>query len=434
MTEATAGARTVHGQDRVRDPIRTVFVTQWFDPEPGASRGLPLAKWLTGAGHSVRILTGFPNYPGGRVYDGYRVRWRQWQQMDRVRVLRVPLYPSHEYSVRARFLNYASFAASAATIGSALIGPADVGFVYHPPPTVGLPAAVLKATRGIPFAYHISDMWPASVVETGAVGNGRMRRLLEGAIHRWCDFVYRQAAAITVLSPGFKRILVERGVPAHRVHVIYNWVDESIFFPSPRDETLAALLGLSDRFNVIYAGNIGMYQGLDTIVNAALLLRDDPWIQVVIAGTGPDEPRIRDLAQRTGATNVRFLPRRPHYEMGKINDLADVLLVHLQDRPIFRSTIPGKTAVGMSSGRPILMAVRGDAADTIEWSNCGRVVPPQNPARMAEAIRDLSRLSEVERRCLGANGRAYYLEHMGIDTAGARMDDLLRSIRRGPIT
>ncbi|MBZ5558460.1 MAG: glycosyltransferase family 4 protein [Acidobacteriia bacterium] len=410
--------------------MRTIFVTQWFDPEPGASRGLPLAKWLSAHGHDIRVLTAFPNYPGGRLYPGYRMCWRQWETMNGVPVLRVPLYPSHEYSIGARLMNYGSFALSASTIGAALIGPGDVGFVYHPPPTVGLAAVALKAFRGIPFVYHISDMWPESVVESGALGDGLFGKATERGISGWCDFVYRRASAITVLSPGFRKLLIDRGVPAEKVHVIYNWVDESIFTPTVRDEKLARALGFAGRFNVMYAGNLGTYQGLDTIIDAAVLLQDVPEVQIVIAGTGPDEKRIRLFAADKGVKNILFLERRSQREMGAVNNLADVLLVHLLDRPIFHSTIPGKAAVAMASGRPILMAVRGDAADTVLRSDCGLVIPPEDPHEMAAAIRRMHAMNPRAREAMGDRGRKFYLEHMALDLGAARMDSLLRQVAR----
>ena len=249
--------------------MRVVFLTQWFDPEPGAVRGLPLARWLAARGHDVQVLTGVPNYPGGRVYPGYRMRLWQREVMDGVPVLRVPLYPSHDPSARGRVANYTSFALSAATLGAALVGRGDVAYVYHPPATVGLPAIVLKALRGIPFVYHIADMWPESVVDSGMLGNGALRRGVERLLSRWCHAVYRHSSTITVLSPGFKQLLVDRGVPADKIRVIYNWTDEAMFFPHGRDETLARELGLDGHFNIVYAGNLGPFQGLSTVVRAA---------------------------------------------------------------------------------------------------------------------------------------------------------------------
>jgi colanic acid biosynthesis glycosyl transferase WcaI len=410
--------------------MRTLFVSQWFDPEPGALRGLPLAKWLNGHGHEVQVLTGFPNYPGGRVYPGYRIRWRQREVMDGVPVLRVPLYPDHSTSIAGRIANYGSFALSAATLGAALSGPADVGFVYHPPATVGLPGMALKLLRGIPFVYHIADMWPESIVESGAVGQGRAKRMLSSLIGGWCQMVYRQASAITVLSEGFKRLLVERGVPEAKIHVVYNWADEAVFRPQPRDEALAAELGLAGRFNIVYAGNLGVYQGLETVIRAARLLDEAPEIQIVIAGIGQQEQELKALATSIGATNVRFLGRRQYWEMPAINSLADVLLVHLKDLPFFATTIPSKTQVSLASGRPVLMAVRGDAAELVERAGAGLTTPPEDERAMARAMLQLYRTPAAERETMGERGRAFYESQMSLAIGGAQMDALLRQTAR----
>jgi glycosyltransferase involved in cell wall biosynthesis len=412
--------------------LDTLFITQWFDPEPGALRGLPLARWLADRGHRVQVLTGFPNYPGGKVYDGYRIRLRQREVMDGIPVVRVPLYPSHDQTISGRLANYGSFALSAATIGLTQVRRADVGFVYHPPPTVALPAVVLQALRDVPFVYHIADMWPESVVDSGALRQRRARKAVETLLHRWCNFVYRRAAAITVLSPGFKRLLIERGVRPDKIHVIYNWVDDGVFVPGQRDEALARDLGLSGRFNVVYAGNLGVFQGLDTLLRAALLVRHVPEIQIVIVGTGQQEAALKTLATELGADNVRFVGRRQYWEMPKINDLADVLLVHLRDLPFFASTIPSKTQVSLASGRPVLMAVRGDAADVVEAAGAGLTCAPEDPRRMADAILALHQMPRVTREELGTRGRAYYLEHMSLAQGGAQMDALLRAIAKRP--
>ena len=405
--------------------MRILFLTQWFDPEPGASRGLPLAQWLVDQGHSVEVLTGVPNYPGGRVYDGYKIRWRQREDLGGIPVLRVPLFPSHDSSVSGRVLNYGTFALAASTIGLASVRSADVAFVYHPPPTIALAASLLRRIRGIPFVYHISDMWPESVMETGVLRNGWVARATERAIRWWCNRAYREASEISVLSPGFKRLLVGRGVPEEKVHVIYNWTDEEIFKPVPVDPSLAEELGLANRFNVLYAGNLGVFQDLDTLVAAADLLSHEPAIQLVVAGTGTEELRLRGVVADRGLSNVLFLQRRQYWEMPAVNALADVMLVHLQDRPVFHSTIPGKAAVAMACGRPILMAVRGDAADMIEMAEAGRVIPPEDPAAMANAILALYKMDRSSREAMGARGREHYLEQMSLEIGARRTEELL---------
>jgi glycosyltransferase involved in cell wall biosynthesis len=410
--------------------MRIVFVTQWFDPEPGAIRGLPLARWLQERGHEVRVITGVPNYPGGKVYPGYRIRLWQWEQMSGVPVLRVPLYPNHGQSAVGRIANYTSFAISAATVGLALIGSADVAYVYHPPATVALPAVALKLLRGLPYVYHIADMWPESVVESGMLGR-RGTRIVEHALSGWCKFAYRHATTVTVLSPGFKRLLLERGVPADKIEIVYNWTEEDVFRPVPRDPVLAAKLGLENGFNVIYAGNFGSFQGLESVIRAAVRLKQHPEIRIVFAGTGQKENELKQLAAGCGATNVRFIPPRPFREMAAINALADVLLVHLKDLPFFASTIPSKTQVALCSARPVLMAVRGDAAEVIRNAKAGLACEPGNESAIADAILVLFRMSEAERRQLGEAGREFYLREMSLSVGGTAMERIFaRMIER----
>ncbi|HEX6750224.1 MAG TPA: glycosyltransferase family 4 protein [Longimicrobium sp.] len=411
---------------------RVVFVTITFDPEPGALRGLPLARWLARRGYDVRVLTGFPQYPGGKVYPGYRIRPWQWETMDGIPVLRVPLYPSHDTRALRRIWTYLSFMLSAATLGVALVGRADVVYLYEPPPTNGLASLLLKWFRGAPVVHHIADMWPETVLGSGMLPAGRVQKVAERLIGAWCRFLYRRADVMSVLSPGFKRMLVERGVPAEKVEVIYNWTDEDAFRPVPRDPALARELGLDGKFNVIYAGNIGPLQGIDTVVRAAVLAAPRcPELQVTIVGTGPLSDEVRSLADELGATNVRFVPRREYWEMPQINALADVLLVHLRDFPFLASTIPSKTQVSLASGRPVLIGVRGDAADLVLQAGGGVAVPPEDPAAMADAMVELARMSPAERDAMGRRGREYYLRNLSLDIAGEQHDRIFRRLAAG---
>lgn len=405
--------------------MRVTFLTQWFDPEPAQFRGLPLARELVGHGIEVQVVTGFPNYPSGRLYPGYRVRPWMRENMDGVSVLRVPLYPSHDHNALRRITNYASFAASSAALAPLLAEHTDVLYVYHPPPTVGIPAAVFRALRGVPVVYHIADMWPESAVESGMLGKGAVKKVAEAVLDHYCKWVYRQCDAITVLSPGFATLLKQRGVPSHKIHVVYNWADDAVFRPVPRDEALATALGLSGRFNVVYAGNLGAFQGLDAVIKAAALLQNDvPDLQLVFVGTGVEERPLKKLASDLHASNVLFLGHRPTEQMPAINALADALLVHLRDLPFFRTTIPGKTQVSLASGRPMIMAVAGDAADVARRAGAGPIVPPEDSAALARAIRELRSVSDTGRAELGSHGRDFYLREMSLQVGARRMADL----------
>lgn len=409
---------------------RVVFITITFDPEPGAQRGLPLARQLAARGWEVKVLTAFPQYPAGRYYPGYRLRLWQWETMDGIRVLRVPIYPSHDTRALRRIWTYVSFMLAGCLVGVPLIGPADVVYLYEPPPTNGLISVLLKWVRGAPIVHAIADMWPETVLSSGMVpARGVVHTVLESLIGAWCRLMYRQASVLTPLSPGFKRLLMERGVPGDRIEVSYNWADEDTLGPVPRDPALAAELGLEGRFNIVYAGNMGPLQGLETVVRAAALARDRaPNMQLVMIGTGPHESAVKALAAELGADNVRFIARRDYREMSRIYALSDVVLVHLRDFPFLAATIPSKTQVGLLCGRPLLLAVAGDAADLVREAGAGLIVPPENPAELAEAMVAFDRMPVAERESLGAQGRRYYMKHLSLDHAGARHHEIFSSL------
>jgi len=356
-------------------------------------------------GHQATSITGFPNYPQGRIYPGYRQRlWRR-EQIDGVQVLRVPLYPDHSRSTVRRSLNYLSFATSASLLGPALSGPADVMWVYHPPLTVGIPAWWIGLLRRVPFVYEVQDMWPETLAATGMMPSQRVA----GWVSRLARFVYRQAAAITVISPGFKRNLVEKGVPPDKIHVIPNWADEDVYRPVPRDEALAVRHGLAGRFNIVFGGNMGAAQGLHNVVEAATLLRDTPAVQFVFIGDGVDKDALSQMASERELDNVHFVGRQPATEMPRLFALADVLLVHLKRDPLFEITIPSKTPAYLACGRPILGVVSGDPADVIREAGAGIICPQEDPAALAQEVRSLYTMPQVRRETMGQAGRTGFL-------------------------
>ena len=384
--------------------MRIVVLSQWYTPEPDVKSHL-LAKDLATRGHEVTSITGYPNYPEGMLHAGYRIRWRQWEVRDNVRILRVPLYPDHSRSTLKRVLNYASFAASAATIGTALVGPADVMWVYHPPLTTGLPAITIGGLRRVPFIYEIQDMWPETLAATGMVSSKRALN----AVDVLAKQVYGQAAAITVISPGFKRNLISKGVNADKIHVVPNWADEDTYYPVDRDERLAQESGLEDRFNVVYAGNMGTAQALQNVIKSAVLLSDVRNLQFVFIGNGVEEDKLKRDVAAAGLGNVLFLGRKAPQQMPAYYALADVLLVHLKSDPLFAITIPSKTTAYMACGRPILAAVNGDAAELVQSAGAGLACQPEDPHALAAAIRELYAMSCDQREAMGNAGRQTFL-------------------------
>jgi colanic acid biosynthesis glycosyl transferase WcaI len=405
--------------------MQMLFLSQYYSPEPGIKSPL-LAQDLAARGHQVTVITGFPNYPAGKLYPGYCQSWRQWEQDGDVRVLRLPLYPDHSRSGVRRALNYLSFAASASILGPILCGPSDVMWVYHPPLTVGIPAWWIGLLRRVPFIYEIQDMWPETVLSTEMMAPGVATELLK----RLGKLIYDRANAITVISPGFQRNLIDKGVPAEKIHVIPNWADEELYRPVPPDESLAEEHDMAGRFNIVYGGNLGAAQAMQNVLAAAALLRDLPQIQFVLIGDGLDAADLRREAAERRLDNVRFIGQQPAEQMPHFFALADVLLTHLKRDPLFEITIPSKTLAYMACGRPILAAVAGDAADVVRDAGAGMVCPPEDPIALARAVRALVALPTAERERMGQAGRQTFLEHYTRAVLVDRYEELFRVVVR----
>lgn len=404
--------------------IRILLITQWFEPEP-TFKGIVFARELVRQGFEVEVLTGFPNYPGGKLYPGYRLKWRLKEDMDGVPVTRVPLYPSHNQSAFARVLNYASFAASSLIYGLFFAKRADVIYAYHPPLTVGITAALLRLLRGIPVVYDIQDMWPDTLRATRMINNGRLLRL----IGRVCNLVYRRVDQIVVLSPGFKCLLIERGVPANKIEVIYNWADEASL-STPRGRLSVGFPG-DDNFHILFAGNIGKAQALDTVLNAAAILQNkESSVCFVILGGGVEVTRLKEQVVILRLKNVIFIPPVSMAEVGLYLRAADALLVHLRKDKLFEVTIPSKTQAYMAAGRPILMAVGGDAADLIKRSGCGLVAESENPQALADAAEALASLPPERLAAMGQRASAYYQSTLATAVGVARFGEIFRSVTR----
>jgi glycosyltransferase involved in cell wall biosynthesis/GNAT superfamily N-acetyltransferase len=406
--------------------MRILFIIQWFQPEP-TLKGLPLAKELAKLGHHVEVLTGLPNYPIGKYYPGYHFKLLQRETLDGIPITRVPLYPSHDTSKFGRILNYMSYAFSAALIGPWVVKKFDVAYVYHPPATIGIPAFVFRFLRGLRFVYDIQDLWPDSLEATGMFRN----KFGLWVVNQWCKIVYRMANKIVVLSPGFKKLLIERGVPDSKIEVVYNWADDTAIMSVDKNAVLAEKLGLSNRFNIMFAGNMGKAQALDAVLHAAKLIKSDyPNIQFVFIGDGLETDNLKKIAKDLNLNNVLFLPRYPLSEIGEIMALADVLLVHLKDDPLFAITIPSKIQSYLAIGRPILVGVRGDAANLVLNAHAGLVCTPEDPLSIAEKVKQFAQMSQKELYEMGANGRKYYQKELSLPIGAKRLEGVFESVAR----
>ena len=386
---------------------RIIFLSQLFDPEP-TIKGLRFVQALAERGVVAEVVTGFPNYPGGRIYPGHRRTWRRREVMAGVTVTRLATYMSHDTSAIRRILCYASFHVTA--VIHLLFGArrADLIYVYYPSLTAGLAAVVVRLFRRTPVILDIQDMWPDSLGASGMMTN----RHLLGFAHFLCGVLYRNCSHILVQSPGFRALLIERGVPADKITVVYNWADE---VDAPAASTLPAGFAPSDGVRFLFAGNMGAAQGLAAVLDAALLVQDaGVAVTFVFMGGGTEHPALQAQAARLGLTNLRFLPRVPMDQVQAYLTAADVLIVHLKDQPLFRVTIPSKTQAYLHAGRPILMAAPGNAADLVLQAGAGLVARPEDPQDLAAQVMVLAAMTAAERAQMGARGRDFYLANLSM--------------------
>lgn len=408
--------------------MKILMLTQLFQPEPNHLKGLAFAKEMIRLGHSVEVLTGFPNYPGGKIYAGYKQSWYMRELLDAVTVIRVPLLADHSRSTLKRMLCYVSFAFSACIPGIFLVKRPDIVHVYQGPATLALPAIVLKLFLGVPYVLDVQDLWPESVIGSGML---KRFRYLSSILHFWCDLTYHFATKIVVLSPGYKQAIMQRGVPAEKIDVVYNWCDdfqESV----PEEEADTNPFGLNGYFNVIYAGNLGCVQALDSVVKAAELIKDEfPNLRMIFVGDGVAKERLKKLVDDGNISNVRFIPRQPVERIGAILKKSDALLIHLRDDPLSQIGIPQKTQAYLAAGRPIIMAMRGDAANLLKNACAGVTCEQENPESIATAIRTLIQMTPEERNNMAINGRQYYVDNLSFSVGSRQMENILLSVANG---
>lgn len=383
--------------------MRVLILSQYFFPEPLFKPG-ELASDLKRRGHSVSVITGFPNYPKGEVYPGYRTKLIQRDMFEGMPVIRCALFPSHDNSSFKRSLNFFSFMLSS-LLGGFFVGPCDVIYVFHPPLTIGVSAWLIGKLKRASVVYDVQDVWPESGVWSGMLKDS----LVVNILHVLEKFVYERMTHILVVTREAKENLMGKGVAAGKLTVASHWVDEESY-SKPDDQRCHAIrreYGFEGRFVLLFAGNIGLVQGLDTILRSAKLLVGFPEVLFVFVGDGTDKARLMSLAEEWGLTNTLFLQNQPIDDIKNFMACADVLILHLNQSAAAKMSIPTKTFAYMAAARPILAAVEGATAEMIESAKAGCVVLPENPEAMAKAILELKKLTRGARDAMGLAGLRY---------------------------
>jgi colanic acid biosynthesis glycosyl transferase WcaI len=388
--------------------MRILLINNLFQPEPNHLKGLAFARELQRRGHHVHVLTIFPNYPGGKLYPGYRMRWTMRETLDGVPVTRAAMYPSHDASATRRILSFLSTGMSQAVHALMMKERFDVCHVYLGPITLMWPARLLRRLHGTRIVADVQDIWPESVADSGMLSSRSALRLLESMSTR----AYRAADRLVVPTVSYRELLSSRGFNRDHIEVVYNWCDESPQGSAGGESVLPGIL--DDRaLNVVYAGNLGRLQGLDTVLDAAKITgASGGAVRFLLIGGGVESDRLRDRVHRERIENVRMLPRMPLGQVKPILAKADLLLIHLIRSKLSSISIPQKIQAYLAVGRPILVAVEGEAATLFSKAGAGLTCAPEDPQAMSGAIERFAGLSIADREEMGRRGLQFYRDLM----------------------
>jgi colanic acid biosynthesis glycosyl transferase WcaI len=371
----------------------------------------------------VRVLTGFPNYPSGKIASGYRMHLRQRERVADIDVRRVALYPSHDGSATRRVVNYASFGASATVLGLDALRGLDALWVNYSPITVAWPMWAAKFAFRVPSVLHVLDLWPDTVLAGGMAGDGRLYRAARGSLNAWCRRMYSAADSVAYISPGVGVVLRDRGVQAEKLHFVPMWADEQVFRPSAVD--LRRELGLTDdQIVLLYAGALGGAQGLQSLLQACAELKD-PRFVALIAGSGTAEGSLRAEAECLGLTNVRFLGRFPQNRMTELMATADMSYISLAPHPLSAITMPSKTQAALAAGRAVVVAAEGDVTSVVEKSGAGFTAAAGDPHDICLALAQACGAGRSGLAEMGRRARTYYAQEFSAQCGVDRIERLL---------
>jgi colanic acid biosynthesis glycosyl transferase WcaI len=420
MTQTATQQPTRSANER----LRILVVHQHYWPEIAATAQIltDLCEDLVELGHHVTVVCGQPSY---RQVDKTKLPARELHRG--VHIHRVWSYVPSERTIPKRLLHYGSYFAS--SLGTLLTSERpDVCFVMSTPPLLlGVSGALTRLLRGVPFVYSVQDLYPDIAVHLGVLRAGSLQERLIEQVARRC---YKAASALVTLSPGMAGRLAAKGIAADRIHVIPNWADTSSIQPVARDNPFARAHGLAEGFVVQYSGNLGLSQGLESILEAASLLRSFP-ITFALVGDGNARPMLEAQARERALDNVRFLPPQPRERLSELLGSCDVGLVSMKAN-VAHDLVPSKLYGIMAAARPVLASVDpgSEAARVVEHCGCGWVVPPEDPEALARGIRRSFEASGEERTKLGQRGRAACEQQYSRSVLTRRYASVLQAVAR----
>ncbi len=383
--------------------MKLLFFVENFPPEHNAqaSRVYERACYWVSWGHEVTVVTGVPNFPEGKVYEGYKNRWHQVEYISGIRVLRVKTLISANKGKWMRIADFLSFMFTA-YVAALFERKPDIVVASSPQFFAAVGAWALSRTKKVPFFFELADLWPASIVAVGAMRPSMFLRWME----KLELYLYKESDAVIALTCAFKNDLVRRGIETAKVFVVRNGVDLSRYIPRPRDQALARQLGIEPGHFVIgYVGTHGMAHALEKVLDAAESVQGT-CLRFLFVGGGSARDSLVAEAARRNLRNVILVPAQSKDRMPAYWSLCNAALVHLKDTPLFKTVIPSKIFEAMGMGLPILLASpKGEASDIVESQRAGLWVPPEDTGKLVHAAMLLEENRELSNR-LGSNSLA----------------------------
>ncbi len=401
----------------MKEKKHILVISQYFYPEQFRINDM-CCEWVK-KGYKVTVLTGIPNYPQGRFYEGYGISKRRREGWNGIEIIRIPLLP-RGHSPIGMVLNYFSFLVSGWFWTLKTRVKADYVFMFETSPMTQCKIGVWYAKKfNIPLYLYAQDLWPENV----EVVTGIHSKAIIQPIQKMVDKIYNACSDIFVTSPSFVRAVCARGISEKKVHYWPQYAEE---FYRPLERKPVVEINENGKYKIIFTGNIGYAQGLDILPRTATILKEKGYtdkVEFIVVGDGRYKDQLVSEIEETKEM-FQLVPRQPAEKVPELLAACDAAFLSFQDNELWKMTIPAKLQSYMACGMPIIAAAEGEAARVIAEARCGITTPLGNAEKLAEAIIDIVDNSILDG--LGENGRKYFLEKFDKQKLMREMDEYFR--------
>ena len=405
--------------------MHILYLSQYFPPEVGATqaRAYEMARYLVEQGHNVTMISEIPNHPSGVIPTTYQGKLFERVYLDGIYVIRLWVKTSTIKNFFSRMEFYLSYSFGSTIAGLLLRKEFDLIYATSPPLFVGLAGLALSHLRRLPLFFEVRDLWPESAVALGE---------LRGSLAiRWAtrleEACYHRARRIVAVTAGIQDCLIERGIAAGKVVVVENGANVNLFqFKPEMRQKIRQSLGMDGKFLVVYTGIIGLAQGLEVVLHAADLLKNNVSIQFLMIGEGPKKAELLVMQQKLGLSNLQMLPEVPRHEVPDYLSAADLALIPLRNKEVFHRVLPSKLLDAWACERAVLLGVDGEARRLMESCTGGLFVPPEDAQALSQAILELQ-VDESKRIAMGKRGREFTVAHFSRQALARKLETILKN-------